>query len=50
MQAFIIILSDYVFIPKVDMVITYPQDYMWCHHLNDDVQSATPTWSKPQTN
>jgi hypothetical protein len=23
-------------------------DYMWCHRLNDDVESATPVWSKPQ--
>jgi len=23
------------------------RDYMWCHRLNDDVQSATPVWSKP---
>jgi len=22
--------------------------YMWCYRLNDDVQSATPFWSKPQ--
>jgi len=24
-------------------------DCMWCHHLNDDAQSDTPVWSKPQT-
>jgi hypothetical protein len=22
------------------------RDFMGCHRINDDVQSATPTWSK----